>query len=383
MLIKNAKVYKEDGRFVIEDIAIDGEVFADAAKTQAKAANTREEILNADGWMAIPGLTDIHFHGCVNHDLCDGTIEAIAAIAKYELKNGITSICPATMTMPESILMQIAQATAAYHNPNGADLVGINMEGPFISREKKGAQNEKYIMPPNITLYRKLQEITNGMIKLVDIAPEEPEALEFIREVKDDAVISIAHTTADYETARKAIKAGASHITHLYNAMPPYTHRAPGVVGAASDSRDCRVELICDGVHIHPAVVRNTFRIFGEDRVVLISDSMRATGLGDGESSLGGQRVFVKGKKATLEDGTVAGSVSNLMDCLRVCVKEMDVPLSQAIRSAAVNSAKAIGIYDRYGSITPGKYANMVLLDEGLNIKGVIMKGRLIKDSIY
>ena len=381
MIIKNAKVYKEEGSFTPQDIAINGELFIDAADQQVEIVNTGVEILNAAGLMAIPGLTDIHFHGCVNYDLCDGTIEAIEAIAEYELENGITSICPATMTMSEETLTQIAEAIAAYKSHQGADLVGINMEGPFLSREKKGAQNERYLKVPDLALYRKLQNITNNLIKLVDIAPEEPNALEFIRAVKNEAVVSIAHTTADYETALEAIKAGASHITHLYNAMPPYSHRAPGVVGAASDSPSCMVELICDGVHIHPAVVRNTFRIFGGDRVVLISDSMRAAGLGNGESSLGGQQVFVNGKKATLKDGTVAGSVSNLMDCVRVCVKEMEIPLEQAIKSAAVNSAKAIGIYDKYGSITPGKYANVVLLDDDLNIKVIIKKGKLVKSD--
>jgi len=203
--------------------------------------------------------------------------------------------------------------------------------------------------------------------------------MEFIEAVKDEVTVSVAHTTADYDKAMTAFQMGASHVTHLFNAMPPYTHRAPGVIGAASDSDHCRVELICDGVHIHPSVVRNTFRMFGPDRVVLVSDSMRAAGLGDGESSLGGQKVFVNGNKATLEDGTLAGSVSNLMDCVRVCVKEMKLPLEQAIRSAAVNSAKAIGIYDQYGSITPGKYANVVLLDQDLNVKGVIMKGNVVR----
>ena len=379
MIIKNAKVYKEDGRFTLQDILIDSEVFIDEAASKEKTTDAGEEILDAAGLMAIPGLTDIHFHGCVNYDLCDGTVKAMNAIAEYELKNGITTICPATMTMSEEILAQIARTVALYNNPRGADLVGVNMEGPFISRVKKGAQNELYIKSPDITLYRKLQTISNNMIKLIDIAPEEPQAIEFIKAVKNEVVVSIAHTAADYDTAMEAIKAGASHITHLYNAMPPYTHRAPGVVGAASDSPNCMVELICDGIHIHPAVVRNTFRIFGEDRVVLISDSMRAAGLGDGESSLGGQTVYVNGKKAILEDGTVAGSVSNLMDCVRVCVKEMEIPLEQAIRSAAVNSAKAIGIYDRYGSITPGKYANVVLIDNDLEVKCVIKKGRVVE----
>lgn len=382
MIIKNAAVFQEDGEFILKNITIDGEFFSDS-KDKNNQSDIKSEsganMIDASGLIAIPGLTDIHFHGCVGFDLCDATEEAIAAIAEYELQNGITTICPATMTMAEETLVQIAKIAASHQNINGADLVGINMEGPFIARDKKGAQNEQYIVPPNLTLYRNLQKLSHNKIRLVDIAPETQGAMEFIKAVKDEVVVSIAHTTANYDTATQAIEAGATHVTHLYNAMLPYSHRAPGVVGAASDSKDCNVELICDGIHIHSSVVRNTFRIFGQDRVILISDSMRATGLGDGESSLGGQKVWVSGKKAVLEDGTVAGSVSNLMDCVRTCVKDMNISLEQAVRSAAVNSAKAIGIFDKYGSITPGKYANVVLLDHDLNIRHIIKKGKLVR----
>lgn len=370
MLIKNAKVYTEDGVFKVQDIWMEEGKFVSEGES--------DTVIDAAGLLAIPGLTDIHFHGCVGHDFCDGTEEAIAAMAEYEAKNGITTICPATMTMSEETLLRVAHTAAAYGNESGAILAGINMEGPFISKEKKGAQNERYIQSPDMELYRRLQKASGGMFRLVSIAPEMNGAIEFIQEIKGEAVASIAHTTADYECTRQALDQGASHVTHLYNAMPPYNHRNPGVVGAASDSETCTVEIICDGIHIHPAVVRNTFRIFGSDRVVLVSDSMMAAGMKDGEYSLGGQSVTVTGKTALLEDGTIAGSASNLMDCVRVCVKEMDIPLEQAVKSAAVNPAKVIGIYDRYGSITPGKIANLVLLNEELEINSVYVKGRLL-----
>ncbi len=371
MIIKNAKVFTEEGTFQEQDIWIENDLFA--------VNGSSNEVLDAKGLYAVPGLTDIHFHGCVGYDFCDGTVEAISAMADYEAKNGITTICPATMTMSEETLLQIAHAAATYKNEAGSTLVGINMEGPFISKEKKGAQNEAYIMAPSVELYYKLQDVSGYMFKLVSIAPEIKGASEFIKEVKDEVVISIAHTTADYECAKNALDMGASHVTHLYNAMPTYNHRNPGVVGAASDSDTCTVELICDGIHIHPAVVKNTFRIFGSDRVVLISDSMMATGMEDGKYSLGGQSVTVTGKTALLNDGTLAGSASNLMDCVRVCVKEMGISLEQAIKSAAVNPAKAIGIYNQYGSITPGKVANLVLLDEELRVREVFLKGKSIK----
>ena len=192
----------------------------------------------------------------------DGTEEAIREIASYEAENGVLAICPATMTLPEETLMTIAKAAAAYNGDSGADLVGINMEGPFINEQKKGAQNPAYIHKPDVAMYERLQKASNGLFKLVDIAPETEGAMEFIRQVKDEAVISIAHTAADYETAVKAIEHGVSHVTHLYNAMPGYSHRAPGVIGAACD-HGLHVELICDGIHIHPSAVRTTFKMSG------------------------------------------------------------------------------------------------------------------------
>ena len=345
MIIKNASVFQEDGTFKTQDIYIEGDKIAE---------NGSGDVLDADGLIAIPGLTDIHFHGCMRNDFCDGTTEAIQALADYELSVGVTTICPATMTFSEEILSGIMKAAASFENKTGAELVGINMEGPFISPAKKGAQNGIYIHNPDVGMFRRLQEISGGLIKLCDIAPEQ-------------------------EGSKEAYDRGARHATHLYNAMPPFSHRAPGVVGAACDSDHVRVELICDGVHLHPATVRTTFKMFDDDRICLISDSMMATGLSDGDYSLGGQPVKVVGNLATLADGTIAGSATNLMDCMRTAVKKMGIPLGSAVKCAAVNTAKAIGIYDTYGSITPGKKANIVLLDQDLNMKHLIFKGELQK----
>ena len=184
----------------------------------------------------------------------------------------------------------------------------------------------------------------------------------------------VAHTPADYDTALEAFRRGAREVTHLFNAMPAFTHRAPGVVGAALDSPWSRVELICDGVHIHPSVVRATFKMFGPDRVVLISDTMRAAGMSDGEYDLGGQNVIVKGPLATLADGTIAGSVTDLMACMKTAVS-FGIPLADAVRAAAVNPAKAIGIFHRVGSLEPGKRANVVVLGQDLEVKAVVFHG--------
>ena len=378
MIIKNASVYTEDGRFINKDIWIEEERFVDC---EQKVSD--KTVVDATGCYAIPGLTDIHFHGCVGHDFCDGTREAIDAMAAYEASVGVTNIVPATMTLGEDTLLEICKAAKVYREEGPkekrARLCGINMEGPFVAPSKKGAQNEAYIRTPDIEMFDKLNEASGFMVKLVAIAPEVEGAMEFIEKRHDEVVISLAHTATDYDTAVLAFEKGANHVTHLYNAMNPYTHRAPGLVGAAVDTHKVEVELICDGVHIHPASVRTTFKMFGDERIILISDSMMATGLEDGDYSLGGQAVKVVGNLATLQDGTIAGSATNLMDCMRTAVLKMGIPLESAVKCAAVNPAKSVGIYDQYGSITPQKKANVVLLKkEDLSLRGVILEGQLL-----
>lgn len=376
MIIRNAKVYSENGTFEIRDIGIENDQFV---TPYLNPSFSGDEEIDATGLYAIPGLTDLHFHGCVGRDFCEGTEDAVTAIAEYEGKNGITTICPATMTFSEEILSKICTTAGSYQNGNGADLVGINMEGPFLSVAKKGAQNEKYIHKPDVEMFRRLQKQAGGLIRIVDIAPEVDGAMDFIDELKGEVVISLAHSAANYTIATEAFGRGASHVTHLYNAMTPFTHREPGLVGAACDVDEVRVELICDGIHIHPAVVRATLKMFGEDRVIMISDSLVATGMPDGQYELGGQAITVSGKYATVTStDTLAGSVSNLMDCMKNAVKNMGIPLETAVRCAAVNPAKQIGIYDRVGSISVGKTANLVLLDKDLNTKTVVLKGKLI-----
>ena len=375
MIIKNVQVFGEDKTFTPGEIIIESGKFIEAGKF-AETAIEEADVVDGEGCFAIPGLVDIHFHGCVGDDFCDGNEDAIANMARYEASVGVTSICPASMTISEGELHQVMRTAGSYENRLGAKLVAINMEGAFASEKKKGAQAAEHIRKCDLDLYRSLQEESGNLIKLVDVAPETEGAMEFIEAVKGDVVVSIAHTVADYDTAMEALEKGASHVTHLYNAMPPLNHRDPGVVGAARDDENCHVELICDGVHIHPTVVRATFAMFGAERVILISDSMRATGLTDGQYTLGGQDVFVKGPKATLADGTIAGSATDLMGCLRVAVQEMGIPLEDAVACATMNPAKEIGIYDVCGSITPGKAADLVLLDQDLQVKAVYVDGK-------
>ena len=387
MIIRNVKVYTEEMEFVEGEIVLqDGRIEAapgsgtgeDSGKTLAG-----EEVLDGGGCYAIPGLIDLHFHGCKGYDFCDGTSEAIAKIAEYEASVGVTAICPATMTLPVNELEEILAVAAKYKKENAsggqgaADLVGVNMEGPFISEAKKGAQDERNIISCDAGICRRFLNASVGLVKFVGIAPERNEnAQEFIRQMKDEVHISLAHTNADYDTAMAAFEAGADHAVHLYNAMPAFTHRKPGVVGAVSDSAHVNAEMICDGVHIHPSVVRATFKMLGADRIVLISDSMRATGMPDGQYTLGGLDVNVAGGKATLvSNGALAGSATNLMECMKTVVKVMGIPLKTAVACASMNPAKCLGIYDEYGSIAPGKKGNVVLLDQDLELKAVVKDG--------
>ncbi|MEY8339526.1 N-acetylglucosamine-6-phosphate deacetylase [Lachnospiraceae bacterium 62-35] len=380
MVIENAKIYGEDKIFR------DGSLYI----REDRFSEEKEEgpVIDAHGCYAIPGLIDLHFHGCMGYDFSDGTIEAIERIAEYEASMGITGMAPATMTLPEKKLEQILSTGAEYRKKEAsgcfskgkADLLGINMEGPFISKVKKGAQDPRHIIPCNIELGRRFLEVSEGLVKFLGIAPEEnPNFLDFIKEMKDRVCISLAHTNADYDTAMAAIQAGARHAVHLYNAMPIFTHRDPGVVGAVADSPHVCAEMICDGIHIHPSVVRATFRMLGPERIIFISDSMRAAGMPDGRYTLGGQDVDVKGKRAVLaSDGALAGSASNLMDCLKTAVRQMGIPLETAIACATRNPAKSLGVYDMRGSISPGKKADLVLLDPELSVKLVIKDGAII-----
>lgn len=370
MIIKDIDVFQEEGKFICKDIYIKGEKFAEEAEG---------EQIKFENCYAIPGLVDIHFHGCMGEDFCNGTYESLAKIAEYQLQNGIMAICSASMTLSEEQLSSIFENAAKYKNDKGADLVGINMEGPFISMEKKGAQNPKYIVDTDVDFFNRLQDKANGLVKIVDIAIENDTAYKFIEALHDKISISLAHTTANYDASKKAFELGARQLTHMFNAMNGVSHREPGPIGAAFDSPHVRVELIADGIHISPTVIRMAFKLFGNDRIMLISDSMEATGMEDGEYALGGQKVIKKGRLATLESGTIAGSASNLFECMTNAVKTMGIDLASAVKCATVNPAKQIGIFDNYGSIDVNKFANLIILDKDtLEIKKLIFKGKLL-----
>ena len=366
MIIKSGKVFQEDGSFLEQTLYVNAHRLVDKAEYQDDG-----EIIDAEGLLVLPGLVDIHSHGAAGEDFSDGNPEGLKKILRYERSCGITSYCPTSMTFPKERLRQIFASIKGAQTEEGAKVVGNNMEGPFLDPAKKGAHVEKWIAVPDVAFVRELNQDVDGLVRLVTLAPNMDGAEEFIKEMHEEVCISLGHTAADYDCASRAMKLGAHHVTHLYNAMQPFGHRAPGLIGAAMDDPECMVELICDGYHIHPSAIRAAFRLFGPERVILISDSMRATGMENGTYELGGQEVTVKDRKAVLKDGTLAGSATNLYGCMCKAI-EFGIPLEQAIMAATANPARSIGIFDRVGSIRIGKQADLLLVSENLELKRVI-----------
>ena len=372
MLLKNAEILNGDFQWERSDLAVQDGRIAAIGTDLGEAAET----LDLSGRRIVPGFVDIHIHGCAGSDTCDATPDALAAMAGYLITKGVTSFCPTTMTIShDGILAALKNAQACMENPPaGAAIRGVNMEGPYIAESRKGAQKAEFVRRPDWREFMELNDACGGIVRLVALAPECDGAEEFIRHVKGICTISLAHTDADYETASRSFALGVSHATHLFNAMTGMNHRAPGAVGAVLSHPDVRAEIICDGFHIHPAVVRTTFRLLG-DRIMAISDAMRATGLPDGESELGGQTVYVRDGKACLKDGTIAGSTTNLHQELKNLVS-WGVPFEQAAKSVSYLPARSVHADDQVGSIATGKLADIVLLDSELNIVKVMQDGK-------
>ena len=374
MILKNAEVFNGDFEKIRADVKIEGE------KISKIGDFSSEDGLDLTGLVVMPGLIDKHIHGCGGADTGDATPEALETMSQTLVKNGVTSFCPASMTLSFEELTKIfANIDAMKDKVGGAYIHGANMEGPYIAMSKKGAQNPLYVRNPDKEEFKKLYEGCNGAIKVVDIAPECDGGDEFIKEIQPICPVSIAHTDAGYDEAVHAIELGVRHITHLFNAQSGLHHRKPGVVGAAFDvgrANGVRAELICDGFHIHPATLRIAFREMGEDGTVIISDSMKAAGCPDGDYDLGGQPVYVRDGKALLADGTIAASTSNVYKELKNVIS-FGIPEKQAVKSATINPAKAIRVDDKTGSIEEGKLADILVVDKDYNIKLVIVKGEI------
>lgn len=372
MILKNGFVLDKSFHFVKADVAVKDGKIAHIGKCDCCGS----EVVDCTGKYIIPGLVDIHTHGCGGADACDATIEAMRVLSETQGKAGITSFCATTMTLTEEELSKIFTTIGEFmsQKPNGAAVIGINMEGPFFNESKKGAQRGDCLKLPDVDFFKRLNAKCGNNVKLVDLAPELDGSIEFIKAVKDEVAVSIGHTAADYDIAMNAILNGASHITHLYNAMNGLTHRAPGVIGAAADT-NVYAELICDGIHIDASAIRAAFKLM-EDRICLISDSMSACGMPNGEYELGGQKVIMNNKKATLVDGTIAGSATSLADCMRKAV-EFGIPMESAVKAATFNPAASIGMEKQIGSIDVKLDADLIVMDKEMNFEKVYFKGEI------
>lgn len=384
-LIKNIRLVLRDG--IKEGLCVlvkDNQILNIIASSNLDSIHYDDEI-NGEGDYLAPGFIDIHHHGNSGYDTMDATHEALTEMSIFQAKHGVTSFLATTMTNPN---LQISKALdnactyieKNYKDPNCSDLLGIYLEGPYFSVEKKGAQPKQYIKKGNIEEIEEYIKIANNHISVLAIAPELDGSIEIIEKMSSMGVkIALGHSNANYDETIKGIDAGANIATHLYNGMKSFTHREPAIVGGVLTDDRIYAELIVDMLHLHKAAIQLAYKAKGKDKIILVSDAMRATGLSDGKYDLGGQMVEVENGFARLDNGTIAGSTLTLDKAIKNMVDKVGIPLHEAIMMASYNPAKALGLDHMIGSIEKGKQADLVFLDQNLNVTNVMVKGHLIK----
>lgn len=370
--IKNGKIVLRD-RVLTGKALVFEEKILDIVNNDCIPAGA--EVIDANGAYVAPGLIDIHIHGYLGEDASDCKPEGIRIMSEGLVKKGVTGYLPTTVTIPREDLVKVASIIRSMMEESktwkGSTILGMNAEGPYVNPKKKGAQNEAYIQKPDASVIIENSDV----IRINTLAPEMDKDFAEIKKIVTncDTIISMGHTDATYEVASEAITAGVKSITHLFNAMTPLNHRAPGVVGAALD-HDVYTELICDTFHIHPALFSIVYKL-KKDKLILITDCLRSGGLADGEYTLGGQKIFLKGIECRLEDGTIAGSVLTLNKAVYNVLRHTDLTVYEAVNCASLHPATLLGINDRKGSIEIGKDADIIIADEKFDILKTIIGG--------
>ena len=367
MRIENIQILMSDGVFRT------GSVEFDEVIRKVEVSGVVKSGAGAGPYL-IPGLVDIHTHGALGGDYTESETDKMHEMSGFYASNGVTSFVATTLTAEEEKLEHAMRQISQFERPrDGARCLGVNVEGPFFSHGKRGAHRADLLQKPSMSFFDRLDELSGGNIRIACVAPELDGAMEFVSEASKKCTVSLAHSTADYATAMNAFDNGATLVTHLFNGMNSFLHREPGIVGAAMDA-NAFVEVICDGFHLHPAVVRATFKMF-PTRVCLISDSLNCTGMPDGNYESAGLPIKVEGGKAMLRDGSsIAGSTISLIQGVRNAVS-LGIPLADAVVAASTNPAKSIGVDDSYGSIKRGMVSDFVLLDNELNVTDVYING--------
>ncbi|WP_423408187.1 N-acetylglucosamine-6-phosphate deacetylase [Heyndrickxia sp. MSNUG] len=382
LLLLNARVLTEEGLIDKGFIYIKDGKIAETGQASALPAEYRHvEVLKLpENSTVVPGFIDVHIHGAGGADTMDATTEALDTMSSILPQEGTTSFLATTITQDQDEILKALRNAADYisnHNHTGkAEVIGVHLEGPFINETRKGAQPADHIIAPDVELFAKMQEAADNHIRLVTLAPEKENGYEFITYLAENGVIaSIGHSDATYEQMAEAVKAGATHVTHLFNGMRGMHHRDPGVAGAALLFNELKIEMIADGIHVVPEMIDLSLRAKGTDGVILITDSMRAKCLKNGTYDLGGQEVSVANGKALLADGTLAGSILKMKDSLKNMMKFSHISLEEAVKLASENPAKQLKIFDRKGSIAEGKDADLVVLDENLDVSIAFCRG--------
>lgn len=385
MLIRGGNIFTGGQLLRSGYILVENGIIVEISENEVLSLNELElETIDLDNdFSVLPGMIDLHIHGAMGSDVMDGTINALNKISKALVREGTTSFLATTLTESNEEIKKALSNVATYidhhQSSGGAEILGAHLEGPFLSVKCRGAQSEKYIQEPSIDKFNEYQSLANGHIKLVTLAPEIPGGLELTKYLTENGIVaSIGHSNASYEEVRMAIGAGARHITHLFNGMRGIHHRDPGVTGAGLIHTELLCEIIADGIHVHPSMVKLAYDQKGDEGLVLVTDSMRAKCLGNGAYLLGEQEVTVLGNKAFLPDGTLAGSTLRMIDAVKNIMNYTVSNLLGIVKMTSVNPAKQLNIYDRKGSLEAGKDADIVILDDSYDIYMTICKGIVV-----